>query len=104
MMIYREFMTFDTDIRDLDLEASNGWTPDCNGKLDYDPSIIRGSSRVWRDGDYMCTIYCGDTALARTEILKGGTVDEAKAKVEQWMDTKARIIHAAVVAALEAGE
>jgi hypothetical protein len=98
-MIYRENMTLDTDIIGFNLDS--GWAPDCNGKLDYDPSIIRGLSRVYRDGDYICSIICGDTEIVTTGIVEGGTVDAAKRAVEQWMEEKAKIIRVAVDLALK---
>lgn len=99
-MIYRENMTLDTDIIGFDLEAAGGWTPDCNGKLDFDPSIIRGSARVYNDGDYICSIVCGDTDIVSTGIVEAGSVDAAKRAVEEWMTERAKFIRSAVEQAL----
>lgn len=101
MLIYRENMTLDTEIIGYDLEAAGGWTPDCNGKLDFDPSIIRGSSRVYRDGDYICSIVCGEDEIISTGIIRAPSVEAAKRAVEDWMNEKAKIIRAAVERALK---
>lgn len=100
MMIYRKDFTLDTDIIGFDLEASGGWTPDCGGKLDFDPAFVRGSSRVYRDGDYVCSVYIGEDEIVSTGIMSAGSVDAAKAACEAWMQEKATAIRAAVVAAL----
>jgi hypothetical protein len=101
MMIYRENMTLDTDIIGFDLEATGGWTPDCNGKLDFDPVIIRGSARVYNDGDYICSIVCGDCDIVSTGIIGAGSVDAAKRAVEAWMNEWAKVIRGAVEQALK---
>lgn len=100
MLIYRENFTLQTDIIGYDLEASNGWTPDCGGKQDYDPNVISGSSRVYPDGDYICSIHCGDDELIATGIMCAGSVEAAKKACETWMDEKAKIIRTAVETAL----
>lgn len=103
MIIYRENFTLNTDIVDLDLEASGGWTPDCQGKQDYDPEFLKGCSRVYPDGSYACSIYIGETEIVSTDILKADSVEAAKSGCERWMEEKGKIIRAAVEAALKEG-
>lgn len=99
-MIYREDFTLQTEIVGYDLESANGWTPDCDGKQDFDPDFVRGDSRVYPDGDYACSIYIGDTPIIETGIKSAGSVDAAKAECEHWMAEKGKIIRAAVEVAL----
>lgn len=101
MLIYRENFTLQTEISGYDLEAENGWTPDCGGKIDYDPDVICGSSRVYPDGDYICSVYCGKDQLLSTSVMSAGSVDAAKKACEAWMQEKAKIIRAAVEKALD---
>lgn len=101
MLIYRENYTLKTNIIGFDIEATHGWTPDCSNKQDYDPNIVCGSSRVYPDGDYGCTISIGETAIIETGILSAESVDAAKAACVAWMDEKAAIVRAAVIAALQ---
>lgn len=98
--VYRENFTLDTDIIDFDLETSGGWTPDCQRKQDYDPCFVRGDSRVYPNGSYICVISIGANEIIRTDVLKAGSVDEAKQRCETWMEEKATLIRSAVQAAL----
>lgn len=81
-----------TEIIDYDLEASNGWTPDCNNKQDYDPIFVTGDSRVYPDGDYICRLSIGETELIVTPILSADTPAEAKVACEQWMEQRSHEI------------
>lgn len=100
MFITRQNMSFETSMIDYDLEAADGWTPDCNGKWDYDPTVIGVSSRVWNDGTWSCEIYCGKDMLFETKINSAGSVEEAKAAVEKWCADRAAAIRLAVTSAL----
>ena len=61
------------------------WTPDCNGKLDYDPGFLRFSCRVWNDGSYIASaIVGGDTDIASTGVVHAVTVKAARIAVEAW--------------------
>ena len=93
-----------TEIIGYDLEASRGWTPDCQGKQDFDPDFVRGDSRVYPDGDYTCSIYIGDTPILETGIRSAGSVDAAKSECERWMEEKGKIIRTAVETALHKKE
>ena len=104
MLIYRDNFTLQTSIIGYDLEASNGWTPDCGNKQDYDSDVKSGNCRVYPDGDYMCSINCGSDELLSTKILSAGSVEDAKKACEVWMDEKAKIIRAAVVDAFNINE
>jgi hypothetical protein len=52
------------------------------------------------DGDYICSIVCGDSEIVSTGIVKGGNVQAAKQAVEIWMEEKAKIVRGAVERAL----
>lgn len=79
------------------------WTPDCNGKLDFDPGFMRFSCRVWNDGDYTCSLYLGDDiCLEKTEILSAGTVALARQAVETWCAETARTYADIIAAAIQA--
>lgn len=78
----------------------DGWTPDCNGKWDFDPSIVRLSSRVYPDGMHISSVIVGgDTYVIEGEIMRAGSVAEAQATVEKWSAEQADKIIAAVKAA-----
>ncbi len=67
------------------------WVPDCGGKMDYDPALLRFSCRVWRDGAYICSAYFGaDTRLENTGVLSADSASEARAAVETWCKERAR--------------
>lgn len=79
-----------------------GWTTDCGGKKDYDPVIVRISSRVWRDGTYtQSVIVGGDTYVHNTGILEATSASEARAIVEREAAAHAKRIICAVKAAYE---
>lgn len=82
------------------------WTPDCQGKQDYDADLVRLSTRYWpRGGGYSdmtadgrwlenkdrpsippsatATIYLQDKPLTAASF-DGSTETEVKAKVEAW--------------------
>jgi len=99
-MIYRKNFTLSTEIIGFDLEASNGWTPDCQSKQDYDPVFVEGSSRVYPDGMYICSIEIGETTLLSTEVLTADSVDAAKIACQDWMELWGTRIRTAVVAAV----
>lgn len=62
-----------------------GWTPDCGQKEDFDPGLMRLSSRVWGDGSWCCSVYFGaDTQIESTPIMQAENKTHAKAAVEQW--------------------
>lgn len=79
------------------------WIPDCGGKLDYDPIILRFSCRVWPDGNYTCsTIFGDDFTLSETGIWKAPSIAEARAKVEGWCREQAKSF--AAILRAKAGE
>ena len=82
------------------------WTPDCQGKQDYDADLVHLSTRYWpRGGGYAemtddgswlengdrpsippsatATIYLQNDSLT-TASFEGNTEAEVKAKVEAW--------------------
>jgi len=88
------------------MELQAKWTPDCQGKQDYDADLVRLSTRYWpRGGGYAemtadgrwlengdrpntppratATIYLQDEPLT-TASFEGDTEAEVKAKVEAW--------------------
>jgi len=97
------------------------WTPDCQGKWDYDADLVRVSSRYWpRCGGFMA-MYRDDTGVrvedndarpeirpsARASILlqeqpvaeasfEGDTEAEVKAQVEAWAQAQFERIAQAV--------
>lgn len=101
MIIYRKNFTLSTDIIGFDLDLAGGWTPDCGGKLDYDPQFVSGSSRVYPDGDYVCSLSIGEDEIISTEIMSADSVAEAKRACEDWMEEKAALIRSAVVSVLK---
>lgn len=97
-VIYTERYLF-TDIP-RDNPRSDGWTLDCGGKQDFDPSIVRLSSRVYPDGMHISSVIVGgDTYVIEGEIMKAGSVAEAQTAVEKWSAEQADKIIAAVKAA-----
>lgn len=115
-------LTFETSIREYNLEEANGWTPDCSNKWDYDPSLISFSCRVWgphegfmthRVGSevriekpfdpsttWMASVNCGGEDLFETGLMRSESLDAAKREVEAWVQEKAQFICAAVRAAV----
>lgn len=87
------------------MELQAEWTPDCQGKQDFDADLVRLSSRFYpRGGGYselrsgvwlenrdrpsippsaVATIYFQDKELARAGF-DGETEEEVKAKLEAW--------------------
>ena len=68
----------------------DGWSPDCQGKQDYDCEFMSLSCRYY-PGNYrtdgkssaVANIYFGDRVLHRTEFY-GDTEAEVKSRVEAW--------------------
>lgn len=80
-----------------------GWTPDCNGKGDFDPGLLRLSCRVYPDGDYICSVILGEDAeIETTGIQRAASKTEAKAAVEQWAGLTAARYRDLLAAALRA--
>lgn len=97
MFVYETKFLFDVQ----DETQADGWTSDCGGEQDFNPTIIRLSSCVYPDGDWIASVYVGgDTQLCDTGIMKAGNVRDAKRAVEDWSNEKADAIIAAVKAAL----
>ena len=68
------------------------WVPDCQGKMDYDPGLLRISCRTYPTGGYSCAIIFGDdTVLEETGHIVASNQTEARAKVEAW--AKERALH-----------
>ena len=87
-----DLLTFETDIIGYDLEKENGWTPDCMGKQDYDPSVARFSCRVWRDGTWTANLLIGIHEIKTTGIMSADGADAAKQAVEAWVSTESKRI------------
>lgn len=103
------------------LEAE--WTPDCQGKQDYDADLVQLSTRYWpRGGGFHildtgtrvwagnearseikpsahATIYLQDEKLAEANF-EGATEAEVKAQVEAWAQQQFDQIASALRAAL----
>ena len=99
--IYHTNMTFDLPAdhptpEGREWRTVNFWTKDCGGKQDYDPDVIRLSCRVYPDGDYCHTVYCGGDPIEELEILSANSVQEAKDAVEKWCEETAERIAKAV--------
>lgn len=82
-----------------------GWTLDCSSKKDFDPIIVRISSRTYADGSYGCSVYLGEDYQLENNAdyrhhndTKVRTQDEACAIVESWSKDQARKIHNAIKA------
>lgn len=81
----------------------NGWVPDCGGKVDFDPGLLRLSCRVWRDGAWICSVYFGaDFEIESSGIQSAPTKAEAKRAVEAWCDEASKRWAEVVAAALRA--
>lgn len=70
------------------------WTLDCQGKQDYDASIIRLSTRYWPVGhanwivaSATSTLYIQDFELISKDF-EGTTESEVKVQVEKWAQEK----------------
>jgi hypothetical protein len=79
----------------------NGWVPDCGGKIDFDPGLLRLSSRVYPDGSWIASVYFGaDIRIEDTGVQHAPTKEAAKRAVEAWSDDAsarwARVIAAAL--------
>src|SRR4051794_15112599 len=82
------------------------WTPDCQGKWDYDGALIRVSTRYWpRGGGFSIydggefrtnenqeirpsansTIYLGEDEVLVEQDFEGDTEAEVKCAVEVWV-------------------
>ena len=81
------------------------WTPDCQGKIDYDPVSLHFSCRVWPNG-YWCAalIFGDDCEVADTGIREAGSVEAARKAVEQWCEAQSMLVKNALIAALRAKE
>ena len=78
-----------------------GWVPDCQGKMDFDPGLLRLSCRTYPSGQYVCSAYFGDDIeLETTGILRATDQVEARVAVEEWCDRAARRYRDLVAAAL----
>jgi hypothetical protein len=63
----------------------NGWVPDCGGKTDFDPGLLRLSCRAYPGGDWICSVYFGaDFELENSGIQHATSKEEAKRAVEVW--------------------
>lgn len=101
------------------MELQAEWTPDCQGKWDFDADLVRLSCRYWPQGggisifdtstgawedndarphippSAMASIYIQDREVAKAEF-DGNTEAEVKAKVEQWARQQFAVIVGAV--------
>ncbi len=122
-ILYDDNMVFQTDMRDWDLEASNGWTPDCSNKWDYDPAIISLSCRVWGPHTQLITnrsengitietpfvetvtwhgsVCCGGDDLLDSGFQTADSLEAAKKAVEDWAEEQAAFIRKVVEEALK---
>ncbi len=94
------------------------WTPDCQGKWDYDGDVVNVSSRYWPRGGGFHTfsrevgwegnearpdirpsatssIYIGEDRIASHDF-EGDTEAEVKASVEAWVAEQVTRVTAAV--------
>ena len=106
------------------MELQAEWTPDCQGKQDYDADLVSLSTRYWpRGGGYAemtadgrwlenearpsippsatATIYLQDEPLT-TGSFDGATEAEVKAKVEAWAREQFAKVASAMSAAFRA--
>lgn len=82
------------------LERQDGWTPDCGGKWDFDPTVVRISSRVYPGGAWTASVVVGgDDYVAETGFRRAESLVAAQAAVEAWAGEQADKIIAAVKAA-----
>lgn len=96
------------------------WTPDCQGKQDYDGSLVRVSTRYWprgggfsvlKDGVFATnadqsirpsahsTIYLGETTKLTEREFEGDTEADVKQQVEKWVSAECDRIVAAMLSA-----
>lgn len=108
------------------MELNAEWTPDCQGKQDYDADLVHLSTRYWpagggyaertADGRWLenqdrpgiqpsatATIYLQDTPLLAASF-EGATEAEVKAKVEAWAGVQFAKLANAVQAAFSVGQ
>ena len=109
---------------DTDTSEFFQWTPDCQGKWDYDGAVVRVSSRYWPRGGGFSTFsretgWQGNEARpdvrpsARSSIMlfeddliesptfEGDTEQEVKAQVEAWVKVQVERIKAALATITE---
>lgn len=89
------------------------WTPDCQGKWDYDGPLVRVSSRYWprgggfsvlRNGEFVTnenqdirpsahsTIVIGADEVWAEHEFEGDTEAQVKAEVERWVAEQFAVI------------
>lgn len=102
-----------------DEEAPIRWTPDCQGKWDYDGPVVRVSSRYWpRGGGFhsfsreagwqgnearpelrpsaSSSILLFGEEVVESSTFEGETEAEVKAQVEAWVEAQVERIATAV--------
>lgn len=81
----------------IDIINKSPWTPDCGGKWDLDFTLLKCSTRYWRDytakPSFICPLYNVDgdeldylviLELPEEEYICGESEEECKLKVRQW--------------------
>lgn len=94
------------------------WTPDCQGKWDYDGPLVHVSTRYWprgggfslyKDGEFVTnydqgikpsatsTVYLGEDMVLAEQDFEGETEAEVKLAVELWVSLQYAIIENAIL-------
>lgn len=81
----------------FDIINKSQWTPDCCGKWDLDFTLLKCSTRYWRDytasPSFICPLCDADgreldyltvLELQDGEYIRGESEEECKFKVRQW--------------------
>jgi hypothetical protein len=92
-IVYSGLLTF--DLPDWD-ERGDGWTPDCQGKWDFDPTLVSFSSRAYPNGAYIFSVYIGEDQIHTSGVMQADSLAAAQADVERLTNEHAEKIAAAV--------